>query len=96
MGVIFEVTRVESSHIKALDLADGVPTSVREEDIERLVGNLRDAVSALVAFADSHIMGILDPETCQTKELRKVPWLDVKAGQHVQVLRDGDNLIVVG
>jgi nonsense-mediated mRNA decay protein 3 len=95
-GRYLELTRIESSHIKALDLAGGVPTSIREEDIERLVGNLRDAVSALVAFADSNIMGILDPETCQTKELRKVPWLDVKAGQHVLVLRDNDALIVVG
>jgi nonsense-mediated mRNA decay protein 3 len=95
-GRYLEVTRIESSHIKALDLAKGVPISVREEDIERSVGNLRDAVSALVAFADSHIIGILDPETCQTKELRKVPWLDVKAGQHVLVLRDNENLVVVG
>ncbi|MGA2912045.1 MAG: 60S ribosomal export protein NMD3 [Methanoregula sp.] len=95
-GRYLEVTRIESSHIKALDLAKGVPTSVHEEDIERSVGNLRDAVSALVAFADNHIMGVLDPETCQTKELRKVPWLDVKAGQHVLVLRDNENLVVVG
>jgi len=95
-GRYLQVIRVESGHIRALDLADGISKSVREEDIERLVGNLRDAVAALVAFADSHIMGILDPETCQTKELRKIPWLDVTAGDHVQVLRDGDNLIVVG
>ncbi len=95
-GRYLQVIRVESGHIRALDLADGVSKSVREEDIERLVGNLRDAVNALVAFADSHIMGILDPETCQTKELKKIAWLDVTAGDHVQVLRDGDNLIVVG
>jgi len=94
-GRYLQVIRVESGHIRALDLADGISKSVREEDIERLVGNLRDAVNALVAFADSHIMGILDPETCQTKELKKIPCLDVTAGDHVQVLRDGDNIIVV-
>lgn len=95
-GRYLELTHIESSHIKALDLLSGVPTSVRGEEIERLIGNLRDAVPALVVFADSHIMGILDPDTCQTKELRKVPWLDVKAGQKVLVLRDNDNLIIVG
>jgi nonsense-mediated mRNA decay protein 3 len=95
-GRYLELTHIESSHIKALDLFRGVPVSVREEDIERLIGNHRDAVSALVAFADSDIMGILDPETCQTKELRKVPWLEVKTGQHVLVLRDHNSLIVVG
>jgi nonsense-mediated mRNA decay protein 3 len=95
-GRYLQVIRVESGHVRALDLADGISKSVREEDIERLVGNLRDAGNALVAFADSHIMGILDPETCQTKELKKKPWLKVTAGDHVQVLRDGDNIIVVG
>ncbi len=95
-GRYLELTRIESSHIRAQDLAGGTPTSVREEDIERLVGNRRDAVPALVVFADSHIMGILDPETCQTKELRKAPWLDVKAGQQVLILRDRENLIVIG
>jgi len=95
-GRYFEVVRVESNHLKVLDLTEGIPRAVREEDVKRLVGNLRDAESALVAFADASNMGILDPETCQTKELRKLKWLDVKAGQHVLVLRDGDHLVVVG
>jgi nonsense-mediated mRNA decay protein 3 len=95
-GRYFEVVRVESNHLKVLDLTEGIPRAVREADVERLAGNLRDAESALVAFADASTMGILDPETCQTKELRKLKWLDVKAGQHVLVLRDGDHLVVVG
>jgi nonsense-mediated mRNA decay protein 3 len=95
-GRYFEVVRVESNHLKVLDLTEGIPRAVREEEVKRLVGNLRDAESALVAFADASTMGILDPETCQTKELRKLKWLDVKAGQHVLVLRDGDHLVVVG
>jgi nonsense-mediated mRNA decay protein 3 len=95
-GRYVEVVRVESNHLKVLDLTEGIQRSVREDDVERLIGNLRNAESALVAFADNHIMGILDPETCQTKEFRKMKWLDVKAGQHVLVLRDGDHLVVVG
>jgi 60S ribosomal export protein NMD3 len=95
-GRYVEVVRVESNHLKVIDLTDGAPRSVREEDIDRLIGNMRNAESAMVAFADSHIMGILDPITCQTKEVRKLKWLDTKAGQHVLTLRDGDQLIVVG
>jgi nonsense-mediated mRNA decay protein 3 len=95
-GRYFEVVRVESNHLKVLDLTEGITRAIREEDVERLVGNLRDAESALVAFADASTMGILDPETCQTKEFRKLKWLDVKAGKNVLVLRDGDHLIVVG
>ncbi len=95
-GRYVEVVRVESNHLKVLDLTEGTPRTVREEDVDRLIGNMRNAVSALVAFTDSHTMGILDPDTCQTKEYRKLKWLDVKAGQHVLVLHDGDQLIVVG
>lgn len=95
-GRYVEVVRVESNHLKVLDLNEGIPRTVREEDVDRLIGNMRNAVSALVAFTDSHTMGILDPDTCQTKEYRKLKWLDVKAGQHVLVLHDGDQLIVVG
>jgi nonsense-mediated mRNA decay protein 3 len=95
-GRYVEVVRVESNHLKVLDLTEGISRTVREEDVDRLIGNMRNAESALVAFTDSHIMGILDPETCQTKEFRKLKWLDVKAGQHVLVLHDGDQLIVVG
>ena len=95
-GRYFEVTHVETSHLKVLDIADGIPRTVREQDIERVIGNLRNAESALVAFADGNIMGILDPETCQTKEFSTLKWLDVRAGQHVLVLRDGDQLVVVG
>jgi nonsense-mediated mRNA decay protein 3 len=88
--------RVESNHLKVLDLTEGIQRSVREDDVERLVGNLRNAESALVVFADEKSIGILDPETCQTKEFGKLKWQDTKAGQHVLILRDGDQLVVVG
>jgi hypothetical protein len=57
---------------------------------------MRNAESALVVFADDRTVGILDPATCQTKEVRRLKWLDAKAGQQVLTLRDGDQLIVVG
>ena len=95
-GRYLEVTHVETGHLNVLDITDGMPRTVREQDIDRVVGNLRNAESALVAFADDTTMGILDPETCQTKEYGTLTWLDVKAGQHVLVLRDGDHLVVVG
>jgi nonsense-mediated mRNA decay protein 3 len=95
-GRYVEVIRVESNHLRVLDLTEGIQKSVHESDIERIIGNLREAESALVAYADNNIMGILDPQTCLTKDLRKLKWLDVKTGQHVLVLRDSDHLVVVG
>jgi nonsense-mediated mRNA decay protein 3 len=91
----YEIDRIESHHVKTIDLAEGSSRSIREDDIERILGNARSAESALVAFADNTTIGIMDPVTCKTHEYRKPGWLDVKAGDHIGVLRDGDNLVVV-
>ena len=94
-GRYAQVERVESRHIRVMDLSDGLSRSVREEDVERIIGNARNAESALVAFADKNTMGILDPETHKTQEYKKLSWLNVGPGEHVSILRDGENLVVV-
>jgi nonsense-mediated mRNA decay protein 3 len=91
----YEIDRIESHHVRTFDLTDGTSRSIREDDIERIIGNARSAESALVAFADSAIIGIMDPVSCQTHEYRRPGWLDIKAGDQIAVLRDGDNLVIV-
>jgi len=91
----YEIERIESHHVRTFDLAEGSTRSIREDDIERILGNARSAESALVAFAESTTIGIMDPVSCQTHEYRRPGWLEVKAGDHVAVLRDGDNLVIV-
>nr|WP_320161239.1 60S ribosomal export protein NMD3 [uncultured Methanoregula sp.] len=91
----YEIERVESHHVKTLDLNDGSSRSIREDDVERIIGNARNSESALVAFSESTTIGIMDPVTCQTHEYRKPGWMDAKAGDHVAVLRDGDTLVIV-
>ena len=94
-GRYAQVERVESHHIRVMDLTDGLSRSVREEDVEGIIGNARNAESALVAFVDKNTMGILDPETHKTRESKKLSWLDAGPGEHVSILRDGENLVVV-
>ena len=87
--------KVESHHVRTFDLRDGKSKSLREDDIGRIIGNARNAEPALVAFAHGDSLGILDPGTQQTCELRRLPWMDIRAGDHVNILRDGDELIIV-
>src|SRR5512137_1243391 len=94
-GRYFVVVRVESNHLKVLDLTEGIPRAVRVEDVKRLVGNLRDAESALVAFADASTMGILDPASSRTREYPQVKWLQIRAGEQIRFLRDGDQMVFV-
>ena len=90
-----EVERVESRYIRALDLTDGIQKSVRETDVERIIGNARLPETALVAFADGSTIGVMDPRTQKTREYRSPPWMDVHAGDQVSVLHDGDDLVIV-
>ena len=92
----YEVQRVESRHLRVIDLLDGTSKSVREDDVQRVIGNSRNAESGLVVFADGTTMGVMDPENCRTTEFRQLKWLDIQAGQHLQLLRDGDQIVVVG
>ena len=50
---------------------------------------------AFVAYIAGGMMGILDRETGVTKEYPKKPWQTIVAGENVQVLRDGDILVVM-
>ncbi len=90
-----EVERVESRFVRALDLADGVQKSVRDTDVERIIGNARFPETALVAFADGNTIGVMDPRTQKTKEYRSPQWMEVHAGDQVSVLHDGDELVIV-
>jgi len=91
----YEVDRIEAHHVRATDLRDGTAKSVREEDIIRLVGNSRNAESALVVYADTTGIGILDPVSSRTIDLATPSWMRICAGERVNFLRDGDHLLLV-
>ncbi len=92
----YEVMRVESHHIQTTDLKDGSSKSIREDDVERIIGNSRNAESALVVFADGKNMGVLDPLSNQTRDYPAHKWLDARTGDHIRMVRDGDQMVFVG
>jgi nonsense-mediated mRNA decay protein 3 len=91
----FEVFRVESHHLQAIDLTDGNSRSVRNDDVEKIVGNSRNAEQGLVAFADGKNMGVMDPADNRTHEYPQAKWLDTRAGEQIRFLRDGDHMVFV-
>jgi len=91
----YEVQRIESHNLRVTDLRDGTSKSLRFDDVERLIGNSRSTESALVAFSDGSIVGILDPVSSRTIEIGKPAWMEIQSGDHVNILRDGDQLILV-
>ena len=93
--VYAEIEQVDSRHVRIFDLSEGRSRSIKEDEILRKIGNARNSQSALVAYIAGGMMGILDPETGVTKEYPKKPWQAIVAGENVQVLRDGDILVVM-
>ncbi|HEX3000952.1 MAG TPA: NMD3-related protein [Methanoregula sp.] len=91
----YEVDRVEAHYVRVTDLRDGTAKSIRDDDVGRIIGNARNAEQALVAFVDRAILGIIDPVTSKTIEVAKPKWMEIRAGDHVSVLRDNENLIIV-
>ncbi len=95
-GRYAEVMQVEPHNLRVFDFSENAIRSVREEEIEKLVGNAREAEDAMVAYSDRDMIGIIDPATSKTVECRANTNRRPEAGQHVRILRDGDRLVVLG
>ncbi len=94
-GRYAEVDRVESNHIRVMDLADGSFRAIKDDDVERTIGNARDALEAQVVFSDKDMIGILDPDTGRTVEFKKFAWMCARPGDTLNILRDGQQIMVV-
>jgi nonsense-mediated mRNA decay protein 3 len=90
-----EVEQVEARRVRVFDLTEGRSRSVNTDQITRRIGNARLAEPALILYTSGDMVGVLDPTTLTTSEFRLVPWLDVKSGQDLHILRDGDRLVLV-
>jgi nonsense-mediated mRNA decay protein 3 len=97
-GRYYEVREIEGQRLRVFDLQDGTPLTLRTDDAERLIGNVREARSALVVFTQPGVVGLMDPETYVTREVNPVPWTTPVEGGCIRVLRDDedDRLVIVG
>jgi nonsense-mediated mRNA decay protein 3 len=55
-------------------------------------------VSALIAYTEAGVAGIIDPGTFATREVRVPGWVKAGAGSQVRVLpdRQANRIVVVG
>jgi nonsense-mediated mRNA decay protein 3 len=93
-----EVRETGGREVKVFDLAGGGIKSVAPIPDWRLVGNVREAVDAVVAYTDRGVIGLLDPVTWSPVENRALPWISPQEGGMLRVLRDTvrGNLVIVG
>ncbi len=94
----YEIRDVDAHGMRVFDLKSGESRVMREDCSGVVLGNVRDADEALVAYLKDDVAGIMDPETYMTVEYRVLPWLSLTEGEYVRVLRDRDTdrLVLVG
>lgn len=90
-----EVIQVDQQSIRYTDLLSGTVRSIRLEEVNRVIGNSRDARQTLVAFRDGDIIGVIEPDTGITREIPVGKRSEIGPGETVQVLKDGNTLILV-
>ena len=91
------VVQVDPHNMRILDYTDGTVKTIREDEIEKIIGNARNAKEALVAYCSQNTIGVIDPSSFTTLEYAAGASIrDIKPGEHVLVLYDGDHLVVLG
>jgi len=97
-GEYLEVRETGKRQLKVYRLGAGSMSSVPPDAPYRLVGNVREAVPALVAYIEGTTAGILDPWTFATREVGLPGWVKTDAGSKIRVLpdRQKDQLVIVG
>ncbi|EHQ34576.1 60S ribosomal export protein NMD3 [Methanoplanus limicola] len=97
-GKYLEVRYIESGLLKVFDFEDGMLKSLREDEVERSVGNIRVVENALVTHTEGDTAGILDPKSYESREVLIPKWLHIREGSEIRVIRDPENdlLIPVG
>ena len=94
-GRHMEVLGVEGRQLRCLDHSSGQVKSVPERQVERRAGHKGDAAAWMVAFRDGDLLGVLDPLTGVTKEVKIPKGREISPGTTVRMLKDGDRLVLM-
>jgi nonsense-mediated mRNA decay protein 3 len=97
-GEYLEVRETGKRQLKVFHLGTGSLMAFPPGSPFRIVGNVRDSVSALIAYTEAGVAGIIDPGTFATREVRVPGWVKAGAGSQVRVLpdRQANRIVVVG
>ncbi len=97
-GTYGEVRESDGKRVTLFDLQRGEPRILAPQKDWRRLGNVHDALEAIVAYREGGVGGLVDPRNGITREVRIPTWLDLPQGERVRVLPDDERetLIVVG
>lgn len=94
-GRYAEVQRADGKDIRYNEIPSGQQRSVGEDKVESRIGNIRDAQEYLVTFRQGETLGILNPETGESRECNIPSGMQVEPGEKIRVFHAGDEIILV-
>jgi nonsense-mediated mRNA decay protein 3 len=89
-----EVQRSDGKEIRYTEIPGGQHRSAGEDKVESRIGNIRDAREYLVTFRQGETLGILHPESGESRECSLPPGMQVEAGDKVRVFQAGEEIIL--
>ena len=94
-GQYAEVQWADGKDIRYIEIPGGQQRSVGEDKVESRVGNIQDAQEYLVTFRQGETLGILNPESGESRECYIPFGMQVKPGEKIRVFHAGKEIILV-
>jgi nonsense-mediated mRNA decay protein 3 len=97
-GEYLEVRETGKRQLKVFHLGTGSLMTFPPGSPDRIIGNVRNTMPALIAYTEKGMAGIIDPETFATREVQIPGWVKAAAGSRIRVLVDRalDRIVIVG
>ncbi len=97
-GVVHEVVGFDGKRIYLAALKGGHKTVVTDDEVEdaQMLGNRNKSRKATVVAGDGKMLEIMDPDTYKVILASRPKGLEVQPGQEVEIVRSGDEYIVLG
>ena len=83
-----EIIGGEGKTFTYLDLKTGLTKTVADTTPTELIGSIADAKSYMVVYTDAGIVGIMDEDSGETKEVRAISYKDIIVGEQIRVITD--------
>ena len=83
-----EIISGEGKTFTYVDLKTGFTKTVADTTVAELIGSLADAKPYMVVYTDAGIVGIMDEDSGETKEVRAVSYKDIIVGEQIRVIAD--------
>ena len=95
-GTTGEVLEPGTRQVRFFDIGRGSPRTAPLTAVTRRIGHREDAKESIVAYVDRSAIGVIVPDSGETREVQVPVWWEPRPGDPVLVLMDGEEPVLLG